>query len=106
MAYSGISAVILHHIGGTYGKLFENAQCTDDTSGLSGCGNVLHEGGLIDRDSKEKLVDIILRITLPCMIFNSFNNPLTPEVMKQTALILVVAVSISILSFFAGEGYI
>ena len=55
--------------------------------------------GLIDRDSKEKLVDIILRITLPCMIFNSFNNPLTPEVMKQTALILVVAVSISILSF-------
>ena len=59
--------------------------------------------GLIDRDSKEKLVDIILRITLPCMIFNSFNNPLTPEVMKQTALILVVAVSISILSFFLGK---
>ena len=59
--------------------------------------------GLIDRDSKEKLVDIILRITLPCMIFNSFNNPLTPEVMKQTALILVVAVSISILSFLLGK---
>ena len=59
--------------------------------------------GLIDRDSKEKLVDIILRITLPYMIFNSFNKPLTPEVMKQTALILVVAVSISILSFFLGK---
>lgn len=59
--------------------------------------------GLIDRDSKEKLVDIILRITLPCMIFNSFNKPLTPEVMKQTALILVVAVSISILSFLLGK---
>ena len=37
-------------------------------------------------------MDIILRITLPYMIFNSFNKPLTPEVMKQTALILVVAV--------------
>lgn len=59
--------------------------------------------GLIDRDSKEKLVDIILRITLPCMIFNSFNKPLTPEVMKQTALILVVAISISILSFLLGK---
>ena len=59
--------------------------------------------GLIDRDSKEKLVDIILRITLPCMIFNSFHKPLTPEVMKQTALILVVAVSISILSFLLGK---
>ena len=55
--------------------------------------------GLIDRDSK----DIILRITLPYMIFNSFNKPLTPEVMKQTALILVVAVSISILSFLLGK---
>lgn len=62
--------------------------------------------GLIDRDSKEKLVDIILRITLPYMIFNSFNKPLTPEVMKQTALILVVAVSISILSFCWGRLYI
>lgn len=31
------------------------------------------------------------------------NKPLTPEVMKQTALILVVAVSISILSFLLGK---
>lgn len=61
------------------------------------------KAGLIDRDSKEKLVDIILRITLPCMIFNSFNKPLTPEVLKQTALILAVAVTISILSFLLGK---
>ena len=37
------------------------------------------------------------------IIFNSINKPLTPEVMKQTALILVVAVSISILSFLLGK---
>lgn len=59
--------------------------------------------GLIDRDTKKKLVDIILKITLPCMIFNSFNKPLTPEVLIQTALILVVAVAISILSFLLGK---
>ena len=59
--------------------------------------------GLIDRDTKKKLVDIILKITLPCMIFNSFNKPLTPEALIQTALILVVAVAISILSFLLGK---
>ena len=61
------------------------------------------KAGLIDRETKKKLVDIILKITLPCMIFNSFNKPLTPEVLIQTALILVVAVAISILSFFLGK---
>ena len=61
------------------------------------------KAGLIDRETKKKLVDIILKITLPCMIFNSFNKPLTPEVLIQTALILVVAVAISILSFLLGK---
>lgn len=61
------------------------------------------KAGLIDQETKKKLVDIILKITLPCMIFNSFNKPLTTEVLIQTALILVVAVSISILSFLLGK---
>ena len=55
---------------------------------------------IINQETKKKLVDLILKITLPCMIFNSFNKPLTPEVLMQTALILVVAFCISILSFF------
>ena len=46
---------------------------------------------IINQETKKKLVDLILKITLPCMIFNSFNKPLTPEVLMQTALILVVA---------------
>ena len=58
---------------------------------------------IINQETKKKLVDLILKITLPCMIFNSFNKPLTPEVLMQTALILVVAFCISILSFFLGK---
>lgn len=58
---------------------------------------------IINQETKKKLVDLILKITLPCMIFNSFNKPLTPEVLMQTALILVVAFCISILSF-SGKG--
>ena len=33
------------------------------------------KAGLIDRETKKKLVDIILKITLPCMIFNLQQAP-------------------------------
>ena len=46
---------------------------------------------LIDQETKKKLVDLILKITLPCMIFNSFNNPLTPQILLLTSMILAVA---------------
>ena len=58
---------------------------------------------LIDASTKKKLVDIILKITLPCMIFNSFNKPLTPDVLIQAAMILFVAFCISILSYILGK---
>lgn len=59
--------------------------------------------GFIDANTKKKLVDLILQITLPCMIFNSFNKPLTPEILIQTAMILLVAFCISILSYLLGK---
>lgn len=59
--------------------------------------------GMIDQHTKKKLVDIILKITLPCMIFNSFNKPLTPDVLLKAAMILFVAFCISILSFLLGK---
>ena len=58
---------------------------------------------LIDQETKKKLVDLILKITLPCMIFNSFNKPLTPQILIQTAMILAVAFCISILSYVLGK---
>ncbi len=58
---------------------------------------------LINHETKDKLVDIILKITLPCMIFNSFNKPLTPEVLIQAGLILIVALSIAVLSYLLGK---
>ena len=39
---------------------------------------------LIDQETKKKLVDLILKITLPCMIFNSFNDP-NPARLPKTA---------------------
>ncbi|MCI8950853.1 MAG: AEC family transporter [Lachnospiraceae bacterium] len=57
---------------------------------------------LIDGKTKQKLVDFILKITLPCMIFNSFNKPLTPDILKKTAMAFFVALLIAILSYVGG----
>lgn len=58
---------------------------------------------LIDAFAKKKLVDLILKITLPCMIFHSFNKPLTPDILMDAAMILFVASCISILSYILGK---
>ena len=58
---------------------------------------------LIDQHTKKKLIDIILKITLPCMIFESFNQDLTPEILKQVLAIFLVALFLSILAYFLGK---
>ncbi|MFR5602175.1 MAG: AEC family transporter, partial [Lachnospiraceae bacterium] len=58
---------------------------------------------LIDDRTRKKLIDLILQITLPCMIFHSFNKPLTPEILKETAAILCVALMISVISYLSGK---
>ena len=59
--------------------------------------------GMIDQHTKKKLIDLILKITLPCMIFNSFNKPLTPEVLQKTGMAFLVAFCIAILSYIFGK---
>ena len=58
---------------------------------------------IIDGHTKQKLTDLILQITLPCMIFESFDRPLTPELLKQTFAVLMVALMIAILSYLCGK---
>lgn len=66
-------------------------------------GAYCYKRHLIDPHTKQKLVDFILKITLPCMIFNSFNKPLTPEVLQKTALVFLVSFCIAILSYLSGK---
>lgn len=58
---------------------------------------------IVDRHTQSKMTDFVLRITLPCMIFNSFNTHLTPELLKQAALCLAVAFFICFLAWLAGK---
>ena len=42
--------------------------------------------GIIEKKMQGKLTDFVLRITLPCMIFNSFSMHITLDMLKQAAL--------------------
>ena len=68
-----------------------------------GVGMYCKKTGIIDDLTKKKMVDLILKIALPCMIFNSFNKPLTPDVLKKTALAFIVAFCIAVLSYLLGK---
>lgn len=59
--------------------------------------------GLLDEQSRKKLTALILQLTLPCMIFGSFNKPLTAEVLRRTGLAFLVALCIALLSFLFGK---
>lgn len=68
-----------------------------------GVGMYCRKKNMIDDQTKKKLIDLILKITLPCMIFNSFNKPLTPDILKKTALAFIVAFCIAVLSWLLGK---
>lgn len=58
---------------------------------------------IVDRHTQSKMTDFVLRITLPCMIFNSFNTHLTPELLKQASLCLAVAFFVCFVAWLAGK---
>ncbi|MCI9569045.1 MAG: AEC family transporter [Lachnospiraceae bacterium] len=58
---------------------------------------------IIDRKTQSRLTDFVLRITLPCMIFNSFQINLTMELLKQASQCLVAAFLICFLAWIAGK---
>ena len=59
--------------------------------------------GLITEKNRIGYIDLILKVTLPCMIFNSFNKPLTPEILRQTAMALFAASAVAAVSLLIGN---
>ncbi len=59
--------------------------------------------GIIDDHAKKKFIDFILVIALPCMVFNSFNKPLTPDVLQQTGFSFAVAMAVALISLVVGN---
>lgn len=59
--------------------------------------------GILEQNVQPRLTDFVLRVTLPCMIFNSFNVHLTPELLRQASLCLGVAFFLSFVSWIGGK---
>ena len=55
---------------------------------------------IIDKPTEIKLTDFVLQITMPCMIFNSFNMKLTVEFMKEASVCLAIAFFICGIAYF------
>lgn len=66
-------------------------------------GVIARKKGILDDYAKKKVIDLILTITLPCMIFHSFNKPLTPDVLRQTGFAFVVSLAVVLISLVAGN---
>ncbi len=66
-------------------------------------GVICVKKGFMDEYIRTKLIDFVLMITLPCMIFESFNQDLTSEVLHKTASSLIIAVGISLAALLLGK---
>jgi len=58
---------------------------------------------IIDKPTEIKLTDFVLQITMPCMIFNSFNMKLTVEFMKEASVCLAIAFFICGIAWLFGQ---
>ncbi len=57
-------------------------------------GYYCNKKNIIDKPTEVKLTDFVLRITMPCMVFNSFNMKLTMDFVKEASFCLALSFAI------------
>ncbi len=58
---------------------------------------------LLDDHTRGKLTDLVVYVTMPCMVFESFNVQVTLETLKQASLALVIAAVMALIALVAGK---
>lgn len=58
---------------------------------------------LLDDHTRGKLTDLVVYVTMPCMVFESFNVQVTLETLKQASLALAIAVVMALIALVAGK---
>lgn len=61
------------------------------------------KAGIFNDVARDKLTDFVVFVTLPCMIFESFNMAFSLESLKQGALALLIAVGMSRVALLLGK---
>lgn len=58
---------------------------------------------IITKENETKFIDFVLKIIMPCMVFQSFNQNLTGTMMKQAMVILFISFGICLFSMLLGK---
>ena len=54
-------------------------------------GYIFARKGIITKEVRKKLTDIVIDLILPCVIIKSFMMKLTPEIIRDTVIIFIVS---------------
>ncbi len=66
-------------------------------------GMYTRKKAMITKENQQKIIDLILKILLPCMIFGSYDQKITLEVIKKAGLIMLIAFSICVVAIYMGK---
>ncbi|MDF2907241.1 MAG: transporter [Herbinix sp.] len=58
---------------------------------------------IITKENQHKYIDLVLQILMPCMIFSSFKQTITSEVIMKAGLVIVIAFGIALSALFLGK---
>ena len=61
------------------------------------------KAGWLTQKTRTNLTDIILYVILPCSIFNSFHKGITPEIIRQSGIVLVASFGLQFLVFLLNK---
>lgn len=66
-------------------------------------GYLCRKAGIFTDETRDKLTDFILMVTLPCMIFKSFDMEFSMDTLKQGGVVLAVASAMAVVALIAGK---
>ena len=80
------------------GRLLADALHPDAAFCLYAIGYGLRKGKILKAEARDAFTEFVILVTLPCMIFESFQITLTVETLQKGLLSLFVASSVEVLS--------
>lgn len=66
-------------------------------------GIYVKKKAIITKENQQKFIDLVLQVLMPCMIFNSFRQEITYEVLKTAGIIIVIAFTIAVSALLLGK---
>lgn len=66
-------------------------------------GIYVKKRSIITKENQQKFIDLILQVLMPCMIFNSFEQEITLEVLKKAGIVIAIAFVIAVAALLLGK---